>query len=86
MHLIIGKIDMGQKITIRINGKKYELSAKTPDDEEIYRNAAKLVESTLSKYSNRISRKGHVGASYVCGPERVYREAVSEKDGGESGK
>ena len=50
MHLIIGKIDMGQKITIRINGKKYELSAKTPDDEEIYRNAAKLVESTLSKY------------------------------------
>ena len=41
---------MGQKITIRINGKKYELSAKTPDDEEIYRNAAKLVESTLSKY------------------------------------
>ena len=64
---------MGQKITIRINGKKYELSAKTPDDEEIYRNAAKL-------------RNRHVGASYVCGPERMYREAVSEKDGGESGE
>lgn len=57
MHLIIGKIDMGQKITIRINSKKYELSAKTPDDEEIYRNAAKLVESTLSKYSNRFPEK-----------------------------
>ena len=86
MHLIIGKIDMGQKITIRINGKKYELSAKTPDDEEIYRNAAKLVESTLSKYSNRFPEKDTSEASYVCGPERVYREAVSEKDGGEPGE
>ena len=52
MHLLIGKIAMGQKITISISGKKYELSANSPEDEEIYRLAAASVNKMLSIYTD----------------------------------
>lgn len=57
MHLLIGKIAMGQKITISISGKKYELTANTPDEEEIYRMAAVSVNQMLSSYTDKFPGK-----------------------------
>lgn len=57
MHLLIGKIAMGQKITISISGKKYELSANSPEDEEIYRLAAASVNKMLSIYTDKYPGK-----------------------------
>ena len=48
---------MGQKITISISGKKYELTANTPDEEEIYRMAAVSVNQMLSSYTDKFPGK-----------------------------
>lgn len=57
MHLLIGEIVMGQKITIRINGKIYELTAETPEKEEIYRQAAVSVNQMLGTYMQKFPGK-----------------------------
>ena len=57
MHRIIGEVVMGQKITIRINGKKYELTAETPEKEEIYRQAAVSVNQMLGSYVDKFPGK-----------------------------
>lgn len=44
---------MGQKINLEINSKKYELTANSPDEEEIYRRAAASVNSMISYYTER---------------------------------
>ena len=48
---------MGQKITIRINGKRYELTAETPEKEEIYRQAALSVNQMLGNYVDKFPGK-----------------------------
>ncbi len=48
---------MGQKITISISGKRYELTANTPEEEEIYRLAATSVNKMLSIYTDKYPGK-----------------------------
>lgn len=57
MHLIAGKIGMEQKITIRIGEKKYAMTAKSPEQEEIYRLAAASVNKMLSLYTDKFPGK-----------------------------
>lgn len=57
MHIIIGEIDMGQKITVTLNSKRYELTASTPEDEEIYRLAAVSVNNGINSYSVKFQGK-----------------------------
>ena len=57
MHLLIREIDMDQKITISIGGKKYALTASSPEQEEAYRLAASSVNSLLSIYTDKYPGK-----------------------------
>ncbi len=57
MHLSIGKIVMGQKITISISGKRYELNADSAEKEEIYRQAAASVNKMLADYTDKFPGK-----------------------------
>ena len=80
MHLLIGKIAMGQKITISISGKKYELSANSPEDEEIYRLAAASVNKMLSIYTDKYPGKELAELlSFVALTESRGRLSLMEK-------
>ena len=57
MHLSIGKIVMGQKITIGIGGKRYELNADSVEKEEIYRQEAASVNKMLADYTDKFPGK-----------------------------
>ena len=57
MHLRSGRLKMAQKITIRLAGKEYILSADSPEDERRIRLAAEAVNARLSSY--KASFPGH---------------------------
>ncbi len=48
---------MGQKITIGISGRRYELNADSAEKEEIYRQAAASVNKMLSDYTDKFPGK-----------------------------
>lgn len=80
MHLPVGEIAMGQKITISISGKKYELTANSAEEEEIYRMAASSVNKMLSSYADKFPEKELSELlSFVALNESIGRLSVMKK-------
>ena len=57
MHLLIREINMSQKISITIGGKKYGLTADSPEQEHAYRLAAISLNKMLSLYTAKFPGK-----------------------------
>lgn len=71
---------MEQKITININGNRYELTAHSPEEEEIFRKAAASVNNMLSNYTKRFADKDISQLlSFVALNESIGRLSLARK-------
>lgn len=80
MHLRIGGIVMGQKITLKIAGRDYGLTAQSEEQEAILRRAADAINSRMDAYT--LSHPGNTALelmSLVALNETLFRMNVQKE-------
>lgn len=80
MHLRIGGIVMGQKITLKIAGRDYNLTAQSEEQEATLRRAADAINSRLDAYT--LSHPGKTALelmSLVALNETLFRMNVQKE-------
>ena len=80
MHLRIGGIIMGQKITLKISGRDYGLTAQSEEQEAILRRAADAINSRMDAYT--LSHPGNTALelmSLVALNETLFRMNVQKE-------
>ena len=80
MHLRIGGIIMGQKITLKIAGRDYGLTAQSEEQEAILRRAADAINSRMDAYT--LSHPGKTALelmSLVALNETLFRMNVQKE-------
>ncbi len=80
MHLRIGGIIMGQKITLKIAGRDYGLTAQSEEQEAILRRAADAINSRMDAYT--LSHPGNTALelmSLVALNETLFRMNVQKE-------
>ncbi len=80
MHLRTGGIVMGQKITLKIAGRDYSLTAQSEEQEATLRRAADAINSRLDAYT--LSHPGKTALelmSLVALNETLFRMSVQKE-------
>ena len=80
MHLRIGGIIMGQKITLKIAGRDYGLTAQSEEQEATLRRAADAINSRMDAYT--LSHPGNTALelmSLVALNETLFRMNVQKE-------
>ncbi|MBQ7272454.1 MAG: cell division protein ZapA [Bacteroidales bacterium] len=80
MHLRIGGIVMGQKITLKIAGRDYGLTAQSEEQEATLRRAADAINSRMDAYT--LSHPGNTALelmSLVALNETLFRMNVQKE-------
>lgn len=71
---------MAQKISVKIAGRQFNLTAETPELEEIYRLAAEAISARFSSYSlNHLGKQDYELMTMVALNEAVMRISLQKE-------
>ena len=71
---------MAQKISVKIAGRQFNLTAETPELEEIYRLAAEAISARFSSYSlNHLGKQDYELMTMVALNEAVMRISIQKE-------
>ena len=70
---------MGQRMSVKIAGKEFELSAETPEKEEIIRKAAVMLNAHYSSYAQKFANKSMTDILSLVGLYECMKIIALEK-------